>query len=149
ENGKLGFKPERLCSPEFREKLRAHKPQLLALLQTKEVTWIEVFSEHIGETIFFCENKNTRAVLVEAGASEWSIYTKDELRILVAQNRISPLTNQELRKLHQIKRTFGAKINTGQPLKGGKRGQSQGYWLCAIRAAALRERPRARKRCIA
>ena len=43
ENGKLGFKPERLCSPEFREKLRAHKPQLLALLQTKGITWIEVF----------------------------------------------------------------------------------------------------------
>src|SRR5438552_9466602 len=67
DNGKLGFKPERLCSPELREKLSAHKPQLLALLQTKGITWIEVFSERIGETIFFCEDEETKAALVEAG----------------------------------------------------------------------------------
>jgi hypothetical protein len=36
DNGKLGFKPERLCSPELMAKLRAHKPQLLALLEKKE-----------------------------------------------------------------------------------------------------------------
>jgi hypothetical protein len=68
-NRRLGFKPERLCSPEFREKLRAHKPQLLALLQTKRVTWIEVFSEHIGETIFFCEDVDTKAVTNRLGSS--------------------------------------------------------------------------------
>jgi hypothetical protein len=33
-----------------------------------------------------------------------------ELRILVAQNRIKPLTQAELRKIHKIKRTFGARI---------------------------------------
>jgi len=112
DNGKLGFKPERLCSPEFREKLRAHKPQLLALLQAKRVTWIEVFSERIGETIFFCEDENTKAALEEAGAEPWSIYTKAELRQLVQQNRIAPLSQAELRKLHEIKRTFDARINT-------------------------------------
>src|SRR5438128_66218 len=78
DNGKLGFKPERLCSPELREKLSAHKPQLLALLQTKGITWIEVFSERIGETIFFCKDEETKAALVDAGASERSIYTKAE-----------------------------------------------------------------------
>ena len=90
DNGKLGFKPERLCSSEFREKLRAYKPQLLALLQTKEISWIEVFSERIGETIFFCKDEATKTALVKAGSYPWSVYTRDELRILVAHNRAKP-----------------------------------------------------------
>jgi hypothetical protein len=110
DNGKLGFKPERHCSPEFREKLRAHKPQLLALLQTEAITWIEVFSERIGETIFFCEDEDTKEALVEAGAEPWSIYTKAELRTLCAQNRIAPLSSSELRKLYEIKHTLNARI---------------------------------------
>ena len=52
DNGKLGFKPERLCPPEFKAKLKTHKAELLTLLQAKGVTWIEVHSERIGETIF-------------------------------------------------------------------------------------------------
>jgi hypothetical protein len=51
-----------------------------------------------------------KTALTQAGASEWRIYTKEELRILVAQNRVAPLSNAELRKLHNIKRTFGARI---------------------------------------
>jgi len=51
-----------------------------------------------GETIFFCEDEDTKAALIEAGASEWSIYTRDELRILCEQNRIKPFTQAELRK---------------------------------------------------
>jgi hypothetical protein len=47
---------------------------------------------------------------VAAGAEPWSVYTRDELQILVAQNRIKPLTQAELRKVHEIKRTFGARI---------------------------------------
>jgi hypothetical protein len=75
-NGKLGFKAERLCPPEFKAKLKTHKAELLTLLQAKGVTWIEVHSERIGETIFFCADEATRNVLVEAGAEAWSIYTK-------------------------------------------------------------------------
>ena len=110
DNGKLGFKPERLCPPEFKAKLKTHKAELLALLQAKGVTWIEVHSERIGETIFFCADEDTKAALIEAGASEWSIYTKDELRVLVAQNRVAPLSPDELRKVHEIKRTFNGRI---------------------------------------
>jgi hypothetical protein len=44
------------------------------------------------------------------GASPWSIYTKDELQTLCEQNRIAPLTTAELRKLHEIKRTFHGRI---------------------------------------
>jgi len=110
DNGKLGFKPERLCPPEFREQLSAHKPQVLALLQTKGVTWIEVFSQRIGETLFFCDDEDTRDALVEGGAFAWQIYTRGELRTLTAQNRIAPLTDAELCNLHKIKRTFNGRI---------------------------------------
>jgi len=110
DNGKLGFKPERLCPPEFKVRLRTHKAELLTLLQAKGVTWIEVYSERIGETIFFCEDEATKETLVQAGAEKWSIYTKDELRVLVAQNRVAPLSPDELRKVHEIKRTFNGRI---------------------------------------
>jgi hypothetical protein len=111
DNGKLGFKPLRLCSPELMEKLKAHKPRLLPLLKTRGLTWIEVYSERIGQTLFFCEDDATRAELVEAGADEWSIYTKAELRTLIEQNRIAPFTDAELNKVHQLKRSFNARIH--------------------------------------
>ena len=110
--GRLGFKPERLCSSPFREKLAAHKTQLLALLRTKGVTWIEVYSERIDQTLFFCDDDATRDTLIEAGASEWSIYTKDELRVLVAQNRIAPLSDADLRKLREIKTSFNGTVTS-------------------------------------
>jgi len=34
-----------------------------------------VFSETLGEAIFFVEDELTKAALIEAGADEWSIYT--------------------------------------------------------------------------
>src|SRR5215831_16149424 len=80
ENGDiLTVQPFAACSPKFVETLRAHKSQILTLLQLR---FLMVFSQALDETIFFCENESTKAELVEAGASEWSIYTKAELRIL-------------------------------------------------------------------
>jgi hypothetical protein len=79
-------------------------------LQTKGITWIEVYSERLGETVFFCEDEPTKEALIDNGAEPWSVYTRAELRILVMQNRDAPLTQAELRKLHEIKRTFGARI---------------------------------------
>ena len=32
-----------------------------------------VFSQILGETIFFCEDEHTKTALVEAGADEWRI----------------------------------------------------------------------------
>jgi hypothetical protein len=112
---KLGFEPPDtltvepagLCSAEFAEVLKAHKPALLALLR---LPFVMVFSQILGETIFFAEDEDTRAALIEAGAELWSIYTKDELRVLVAQNRVAPLTDADLRKVHEIKRTFDGRI---------------------------------------
>ena len=92
---------------EFANTLRDYKPRLIALLR---LPFVMVYSEALAETIFFCEDEDTRGVLIEAGASEWSIYTRGELRILCEQNRIKPFTQAELRKLQEIKRTLGARI---------------------------------------
>ena len=106
----LAVAPNRLLSPDFKGKLCEFKPALLPLLRTKGVTWIEVYSERLGENIFFCQDEATKAALVEAGADEWSIYTKDELRVLIAHNRVKPILPDELCKLHTIKRTFHGRI---------------------------------------
>jgi hypothetical protein len=114
---KLGFEPPdtltvepaRLCSAEFAEVLKEHKPALLALLK---LPFVMVESQILQETIFFCEDEAPKRALVEAGADPWSIYTKDELRILVANNRAKPFLPDELCKLHEMKRTFHGRITT-------------------------------------
>jgi len=88
----LAVGPNRLLSQDFAGKLREFKPALLPLLQTKGITWIEVHSERLGEDLLFCRDEDTKTTLIEAGAEPWSVYTRAELQILVAQNRIKPLT---------------------------------------------------------
>src|SRR4029077_16006068 len=112
---KLGLKPPDTLTVEsakrwprdFAETLRDYKPQLLALLR---LPFCMVYSEALQETIFFAEEEDTKAALVGAGADEWSIYTKDELRLLPAHNRAKPFLPDELCKLHAIKRTFHGRI---------------------------------------
>ena len=106
----LAVGPNRLLPPDFKGKLCEFKPALLPLLQTKGVTWIEVYSERLGEDVLFCQDEDTKTMLIEAGADHWGIYTRAELQSLVGQNRVAPLSDNELRKVHQIKRTFGARI---------------------------------------
>jgi hypothetical protein len=103
----LTVEPASRCPRAFADTLKDHKWLLLDLLR---LPFVMFFSEALGETIFFCEEGPTKEALLEAGAEPWSLYTRDELRILVAQNRIKPLTKAELTKLHDIKRTFGARI---------------------------------------
>jgi hypothetical protein len=94
---------------EFAITLRAHKAQLLGLLQ---LPFVMVDSEILGETIFFCADDDTRTALIEAGADEFSIYTRDGLRVLVEQNRVAPLSAAELRKVHEIKLAFDGRISS-------------------------------------
>jgi hypothetical protein len=105
----LVARPNRLLSPDFAHKLCEFKPALLPLLQTKGITWIELYSEALQETIFFCADEQTKSALVEAGADEWRMYTKAELAILVQKNRVAPFTQSELKKVHEIKRTFNSR----------------------------------------
>ena len=102
----LVVEPAERCPDDFADTLSQHKGQLLALLR---LPFVMLFSQTLGETIFFCEDDQTKAALIKAGACEWSIYTRDELRVLVAQNRVAPLTDAELRKLHEIKQVFNEK----------------------------------------
>jgi len=83
----LTFEPAAKCPQDFVETLLTHKWHLLSML-----TWpfVMVYSEVLKETVFFAENEDTKAALVEAGADPWSVYTKDELRVLVAQNGAEP-----------------------------------------------------------
>jgi hypothetical protein len=103
----LHVNPGRSCSTDFAETLRDYKARLLAVLQ---LPFVMVYSDPLDETIFFCEDDDTRAALVDAGAEPWSIYTKDELRILVAHNRAKPFLPAELCKVCEIKRTFDGRI---------------------------------------
>ena len=93
----LTFQPANRCPTEFVDTLRLHKWRLLVLLQ---LPFCMVYSKVLEETIFFCEGEATKASLVEAGADEWSIYTEDELRVLIAHNRVKPFLPDELCKLH-------------------------------------------------
>jgi hypothetical protein len=103
----LTVEPASRCPRAFADTLKDHKWLLLDLLR---LPFVMVYSKAHQGTVFFCEDEATKAALVKAGADEWSIYTKDELRALVAQNRSAPLSQAELRKLDDIKRTFGARI---------------------------------------
>ena len=107
---RLEVSPAYDCPRELVRTLQEYKPALVSLLASKERTWIEFYSERLGETVFFCEDEETCDALIRAGASEWSIYTKAELRTLCAQNRVAPLSDDELRKVHELKRTFDARI---------------------------------------
>ena len=109
---RLEVSPAYDCPRELVRTLQEYKPALVSLLASKERTWIEFYSERLGDTVFFCEDEKTRDALVEAGASQWSIYTKAELGTLVVQNRVKPFTDAELKKVHELKRTFNARINT-------------------------------------
>jgi hypothetical protein len=104
---RLTYQPIEKCPLDFVETLKTYKGRLLNLLR---LPFVMVFSETLGETIFFCADDDTRTALVQAGAEEWAIYTKDEVRLLVAQNRAKPFLPDELCKLHEIKRTFNWRI---------------------------------------
>jgi hypothetical protein len=104
---RLTYQPIEKCPLDFVETLKTYKGRLLNLLR---LPFVMVFSETLGETIFFCADDDTRTALVQAGAEEWAIYTTDEVRLLVAQNRAKPFLPEELRKLHEIKRTFNWRI---------------------------------------
>jgi hypothetical protein len=79
-------------------------------LPLRQLPFVKVYSRILDEEIYFCEDAATKAALVQAGTDQFSIYTKDELRVLVAQNRVAPFSRDELRKVHELKRTFNARI---------------------------------------
>jgi hypothetical protein len=108
EPDKLTFEPVSRCPREFIEVLKLHKQNLIALLR---MPFVMVRSRTLdNEILFFCADESTKTFLVLSGASQSSIYTKAELQLLIEQNRVAPISADELCKLHEIKKTFNAKI---------------------------------------
>ena len=103
----LHINPAEACSSKFEQILKAHKPALIALLK---LPMVMLYSDTLQQTVFFCQDDATKATLIEAGASDWSIYTKDELRVLCEANRVAPLSPNELRMVNEIKRTFNGRV---------------------------------------
>ena len=87
--------------------VKAHKLDLLSLLQ---LPFVMAYSETLQETIFLCQDEDTKAALIEAGADSWSIYTRAELQVLAEYNRAKPFIPDELLRVHQAKRTLNARI---------------------------------------
>jgi hypothetical protein len=103
----LTLQPARLCSAEFSQALKAHKPALLALLR---LPFVMAYSQTLKETIFFCADEDTRNVLIEAGAAPCCVYTRSELRTLLNHHREAPLSVDELLRVHSTKRLFNGRI---------------------------------------
>src|SRR5512132_76408 len=103
----LTLQPASRCPPEFADALRAHKLYLLVLLR---LNWLITYSQTLKETIFFCDDEDTRNVLVEAGAAQCCVYTRSELRVLLEHHREAPLSVSELLQIHSARRLFNARI---------------------------------------
>jgi len=103
----LAIQPASLCPADFAATLLEHKPQLLALLK---LHFVIIRSAALNETVFFAPDEQTKAALVQAGAEPASIYTRDELRVLIAQHRRQPITAAELLRLHQAKWMFSGRF---------------------------------------
>ena len=103
----LTVQPANRCPRGFADTLSQHKWHLLAILQ---LPFIMAYSKALEETIFFAEDEDTKAALIEAGTDPFSIYTRDELRIIVEHNRARPFIPSELCKLHEIRKTFHGRL---------------------------------------
>jgi hypothetical protein len=103
----LTYEPIENCPSDFREILRAYKPQLLALLR---LPFVMVYSETLEETIFFCQDEDTKAALIEAGAARCCVYTRSELLALLEHHRQTPLSLDELLRFHHARRLFNGTI---------------------------------------
>jgi hypothetical protein len=55
-----------------------------------DLPFVMVFSQALGETIFFCQDEYIKEALVEGGVGPWGIYTRSELQILVRKTVLRP-----------------------------------------------------------
>jgi hypothetical protein len=76
----LTYQPAGRCPLDFAETLKANKCYLLVLLR---LPFVMAYSKTLGQTVFFAADEDTKAVLIEAGANPSSVYTRDELKLLV------------------------------------------------------------------
>lgn len=97
----LTVQPAERCPSELADKLRLYKWHLLHLLK---LHWLMAYSRTLKETIFFCEDDDTRNCLIEVGAPPCCVYTLAELRTLLERHREAPLSVDELLRFHHARR---------------------------------------------
>ena len=100
---RLAVKPDSALTRDLADMLRAHKPELLRLLN---LPFLIVQSEVLNDIAVFASDDQTKEKLLAAGAEPGSIYTRSELAVLV-KHRVSA---DELRKLHEFKRGFNGTL---------------------------------------
>jgi hypothetical protein len=103
----LTVQPASRCPPELADALRLYKWHLLHLLKQD---WLMAYSKTLKETIFFCDDDDTRNCLISAGAAPCCVYTLPELRSLLVRHREAPLTVAELLRIHHARRLFNGRI---------------------------------------
>jgi hypothetical protein len=100
---RLAVRPDSALTRDLVDMLRAHKPELLRLLN---LPFLIVQSEVLNDIVVFASDDQTKEKLVAAGGEPGIIYTRSELALLV-KRRVSA---DELQKLHEAKRGFHGTI---------------------------------------
>jgi len=100
---RLTGKPNSALTRDLANMLRAHKPELLRLLN---FPFLIVQSELLNEIVVFAGDDQTKEKLVAAGTEPTSVYTLCELLVLL-DRRISA---DELRLIPKAKQRFEGKI---------------------------------------
>ena len=103
----LTVQPAERCPPELADELRRYKWHLQHMLQ---LDWLMAYSQTLKETIFFCDDDDTRHCLISAGVPPCCVYTRSELLALLKHYRQTPLSVLELLRLHRARRLFNGTI---------------------------------------
>lgn len=109
--GRLGIAGENLrmllpanCPAELKAAIRQKKSELIALLR---LNFLVVHSEAVNGTVLWAADESTKEALIATGASPGTIYTPEELKLLVHRR----ITAAELPAIHKAKRTFDGRIS--------------------------------------
>jgi hypothetical protein len=100
---------------------RSHFRQLIGAalrVRVREVNldWLMAYSQTLKESVFFCDDDDTRNCLISAGAAPCCVYTLPELRSLLVRHREAPLSVDELLRFHSAKRLFNGTIDNAPPV---------------------------------
>jgi hypothetical protein len=100
--------PAGVLTPDLREKIRQHKPELITLLKKaqrvkqllRQQGWVVIHSSLLNENVVWCRDET---VSIPARLSGLPRYTLAEIKILTSEPEPSP---DDLRLLHAAKKAF-------------------------------------------
>ncbi len=100
------------CPAELREAIRIHKTGLLVLLAVlSSPLFVVVRSEIQPPWLFWAADDAGRNLLIAHGAPPETVYTRDELAVVVRANPDA----RSLMLLRECKRLFGGRLRATQP----------------------------------